>query len=193
MTGALLSGCSKDEPEYYETDTVQSQPAAPAAQPTQPAMPAVNAAQQPAAGGPGFTFQLPEGWSQKPPSSMVIMALQAGSPPDQVADVSVSAFPGDVGGQLANLNRWRRQVGLGPVDPAAAPDFITDLDVSGIASWQVDLTGPEGMGQDGTAVRMIVTAVPNAGQTWFFKLMGPEASVGAQKDKYEAFLQTVKF
>ena len=189
----LLSGCGKEEPEYYETETVQAPPAAQHAPPAPPAMPPVNATDQPATGETAFTFELPEGWSQVPASSMVIMAFEAGTPPEQVGSVQVSAFPGDVGGQLANLNRWRRQVGLGPVDPTAAAGFITDLEVSGIASWQVDLTGPDGMGPDGSAVRMVVTAVPHAGQTWFFKLMGPEGAVAAQKDSYGAFLQTVKF
>jgi len=182
-----LSGCGKDEPEYYETETVQSQPAA------QPVPPAMTATQPAASSGPGFTFAMPEGWSQQEASSMVIMSMKAGVPPEQMADVQVSAFPGDVGGQLANLDRWRRQVGLGPVDPAAAAGFITAAEVSGIESWQVDLTGPEGMGPDGTSVRMIVTAVPYNGQTWFFKMVGAAGAVEGQMANYEAFLQTVTF
>ena len=186
----LFSGCGKEEPAYYETESVQP---APATQEVPAQMPSMPATQAPAPGNLAFTFSLPEGWSEKPPTSMVIMAFQAGNPPEQVADVSVSAFPGDVGGQLANLNRWRRQVGLGPVAPEAADGFITELEVSGIASWQVDLTGPDGMGPDGTAARMMVTAVPHNGQTWFFKMMGPQAAVEGQKAGYEAFLQSVTF
>jgi len=30
-------------------------------------------------------------------------------------DVSITAFPGDVGGNLANVNRWRGQLQLAPV------------------------------------------------------------------------------
>jgi hypothetical protein len=37
------------------------------------------------------------------------------SDPDGKAEVTVSAFPGDTGGLLANLNRWRGQIGLEPV------------------------------------------------------------------------------
>jgi hypothetical protein len=33
-------------------------------------------------------------------------------------EVAISHFPGDVGGDLANVNRWRQQVALPPIDEA---------------------------------------------------------------------------
>jgi len=183
----ILSGCGESEPEYYETKDVQTPSSA------QPVLTTAPVSQDPAAAGPGFSFAMPEGWSQQQPSSMIILAFQAGNPPEQVADVQVSAFPGDVGGQLANLNRWRRQVGLGPVDPEAASGFITAVEVSGIEAWQVDLTGPAGVTPDGSARRMVVSAVPHDGQTWFFKLVGAESAVESQKEQYAAFLQSIQF
>ena len=34
-------------------------------------------------------------------------------------ELAVTHFPGDVGGDLANVNRWRQQIGLEPIDEAA--------------------------------------------------------------------------
>lgn len=124
---------------------------------------------------------------------MVLLAFQIGQPPETMADMAASAFPGDVGGQLANINRWRRQVGLGPVDPEAAKDFITELEVSGLPAWQVAFTGPLSASKIGEPVRMVVTAVFHDGKTWFFKLVGAESAVTSEAENYDAFLQSVRF
>ena len=124
---------------------------------------------------------------------MVLLAFQIGQPPETMADMAASAFPGEVGGQLANINRWRRQVGLGPVDSEAANDFITELEVSRLPAWQVSFTGPLSASKVGEPVRMVVTAVLHDGKTWFFKLMGAESAVADELENYNAFLQSVQF
>ena len=124
---------------------------------------------------------------------MVLLAFQIGQPPETMADMAASAFPGDVGGQLANINRWRRQVGLGPIDPEAAEGFITELEVSGLPAWQVSFTGPLSASKIGEPVRMVVTAVFHDGRTWFFKLVGAESSVAGELQNYGAFIESVQF
>ena len=124
---------------------------------------------------------------------MVLLAFQTGSPPELMADMAVSAFPGDVGGQIANVNRWRRQVGLGPLAPDAATALIKPLAIAGIEAWQVDLTGPEGVTANGQAVRMVVSAVFHDGKTWFFKMVGPNSAVEGELVNYAAFIESVNF
>ena len=113
--------------------------------------------------------------------------VQIGHPPATMSEMTVSAFPGDVGGQHANVNRWRRQVGLGPVSEEALPEFISPLTVAGLESWQVDFTGPAPLVEE--PPRMIVSVVPFNGQTWFFKLTGPASAVEGALPAYQAFLQ----
>lgn len=139
-----------------------------------------------------FEYEKPADWAEKVPSSMILMAFQAGNPLELVADIQVSAFPGDVGGQLANVNRWRRQVGLGPVAPEALQDFITEMEISGHPAWQVDFTGID-TAQAGGPVRMVVSAVFVDENTWFFKLAGSESAVADELANYKAFLASVKF
>jgi hypothetical protein len=74
-------------------------------------------AMPPAAGAP--QWEVPAGWQQQPPGSMVIGRFALGAQ-DAKAEVTVSSFPGDTGGLVANVNRWRGQVGLEPVEDAAA-------------------------------------------------------------------------
>lgn len=188
----FLSGCGSDEPEYVEVEQIEEE--APVAMDPHaghnhppgehPEMPADHL---------GFDYTVPEGWSVTAPSSMVLFAMEAGSALESPANCAVSAFPGDVGGQLANVNRWRRQVGLGPISPEALEGFVTNLQVSGIDAWQVDMTGPAGSGTNGGAARVVVTALPHEGRTWFFKLTGNDTSIEDELDAYGGFLESIKF
>jgi hypothetical protein len=188
-TGLLFAGCGKEEPTYYEVKEVQESPEAETMEATHSHAEAPPAEES----SMGLAYSLPEGWSETAPGRMVMTAFQAGTPPEAVADVAISAFPGDVGGQLANVNRWRRQVGLGPVAEEALQGFITNLQVGGLDAWQVDLTGPEGQGPDGTTARVVVTAVAHGGQTWFVKMTGTDGAVEAQLPRYQAFVQSLHF
>jgi predicted small lipoprotein YifL len=185
---ATITGCGKKEPQYLEVQEVKESPVE-----AESSMQAMHDEHAHAHSAKPFNYVKPDSWSEKVPSSMVLMAFQTGNPPEIVADLMVSAFPGDVGGQLANINRWRRQVGLGPIAAEAADGFITQLDISGQPAWQVDFTGPLSVSNAGEPVRMIVSAVSFEGKTWFFKLTGPESAVEAEKANYGAFLSSVNF
>src|SRR5690349_3907522 len=58
-------------------------------------------------------WDTPEGWRAVIADQPMRVATFRAGPGDGV-EVSVTAFPGDVGGLLANVNRWRGQVGLAP-------------------------------------------------------------------------------
>ena len=111
----------------------------------------------------------------------------------QTAEIAVSVFPGDVGGLMANINRWRGQIGLGPVAPDEIAGITSDVDVNGTKATVVDFkadTAPPGKTQP---PRMIVVTVPNAGNSWFFKMTGDAPLVGAQKESFLQFVKSVKF
>jgi hypothetical protein len=191
----LLSGCGKNEPEYVEVMEPEPRetPAEPGEDVSEMAAMPDDDVHRHAHQGPGFTYSVPDGWQLQEPSSMKLLSLLAGSPPEELAELSVSAFPGDVGGQLANINRWRRQVGLGPLSPEAADEFVTSIQISGMDGWQVDFTGPEGTSERGGATRVRVAVLVHEDKSWFFKLMGEESSVADELEGYEAFLRSVQF
>ena len=41
-------------------------------------------------------------------------------------DFSITTFPGQVGGVLANVNRWLGQVGIEPTDEAGLSEYLSD-------------------------------------------------------------------
>ena len=111
----------------------------------------------------------------------------------QTAEIVVSVFPGDVGGLLANINRWRSQIGLGPVAPDEISGITSDLVINGTKATVVDFkadTAPAGKAQP---LRMVVVTIPQAGNSWFFKMTGDSPLVEAQKETFLQFVKSVQF
>jgi hypothetical protein len=135
----------------------------------------------PSAGGKrdsveGVSWETPDGWSRGRQAPMRLATLTDGQ-----ADIAISASPGNVGGILANVNRWRQQVKLPPVGTEAdARKDVREMDVNGRKVEIVDLTGSE---------RTLVAIVPGDGRLYFFKMTAP-ADVAAKRQA--AFEQLVK-
>ena len=140
----------------------------------------------PTADGPGLTWTAPSHWKAKPPGSMrkgsFTIEGEGGN-----ADLSIIAFPGDVGGDLANLNRWRSQVGLPPI---SAPEFdsaVQRMEKNGLRMTVVDVGGT-----GANAQRILGAMIPHGAATWYVKLMGPDALVAKEKPAFMAFLDSIK-
>lgn len=139
------------------------------------------------AAGPGLTWTAPAHWTAKAVSSMRKGSFTVAGPEGATADLAITAFPGDVGGEVANVNRWRGQLGLAPLSPADATAAITHLQVNGLAVGVVDFANAASPAQ-----RIHGAMVPYQGATWFFKLVGPDAVVAPEHDAFLAFLKSIK-
>lgn len=144
-----------------------------------------------AAGNP--KWEVPTDWKPGRTSSVRRGSFALAGPEGQGADVAVTVFAGDVGGMLANINRWRGQIGLDPVAEADVAKLTANLDVGGIKATIVDFTGKEVPEGKKSVARMLVVTVPQAGNSWFFKMVGDEPLVAAQKEAFLKFVQSVKF
>lgn len=122
---------------------------------------------------------------------MVLNSFSISGEKGDQATISISAFPGTVGGALANVNRWRRQLGLEPVEESGLPAMTTSIDVMGGKAMLVDMTGRDA--KTGREARMLAAAVPREGKTWFYKLLGDGPVVEAQKEAFVKFVQTVRY
>ena len=138
--------------------------------------------------GPSLTWKAPAQWRPKPGSSMRKGSYAIGAEGGPVADLAITAFPGNVGGDLANVNRWRAQMQLAPVAEGALAGLLVPMEVNGLKIQTVDIAG----GPTDSPQRMLGAIVPFNGATWFFKLVGPDALVAAEKPAYLALLQTVQ-
>ncbi len=86
--------------------------------PSRPPTGAAAAFEPSQAGGGGVPrFTPPAHWQVQPPGAMQVARYLPGGA-ETGLEVSVARLPGDGGGRLANVNRWRRQLGLGPIGEA---------------------------------------------------------------------------
>jgi len=160
---------------------VPAVPAAPAAL-TAPAASAGPAA--PRANKPGWT--VPSAWVEQAPGPMQAAKFSVAAEA-RTAEITVSVLPGDAGGRLPNINRWRGQIGLSPGTEADLGPSIVSLEIPGAAAYAVDVTGASNQR------RLIAAAVSIGGQTWFYKLMGDDGLVGGEKEAFLKFVQSADY
>ncbi len=141
----------------------------------------------PTADGAGLAWTAPAGWKQKPAGPMRKATYLIPVPSGGEAELSITAFPGDVGGELANVNRWRGQVQLPPIGDSDLSSQVQRLDKNGLQFGIVDCAGT---GQD--PQRIVGAFVPFGAATWFFKVLGPDAATESVKPAFLSFLETVK-
>src|SRR4051812_43747343 len=136
--------------------------------------------------GATLSWTAPSKWKEKPAQPMR-KATYTLSADGAEAELSITAFPGDVGGELANVNRWRGQVDLEPITAAELGKSIVRMEKNGLKMAIVDASA----GASGK--RILGAMIPFGGSTWFFKV-GPasDAAIGKVKSDFLAFLETVK-
>ncbi len=131
----------------------------------------------------------PPGWNEQPAAGFRKGSFLVHGQDGQTADVSVISFPAEAGGLLANVNRWRGQLKLAPITDVVQAG--TPMEVGGRDMFFVDLASEQPIEKQGGKARILGGIFPAGGETWFFKMMGPEALVESQREPYKKFLQSV--
>ena len=166
-------------------------PTAPAPAPTAPTPSAdanmANTAVR-TAEGPGLSWTAPAHWIAKPASAMRKGTYTITGEAGATAELSITAFPGSVGGDLANINRWRGQVQLPPITASDLPSATRKIDANGFQVTTVDFAGTAA----GAPTRVLGAIVPVGDSTWFFKLTGPVGLLEREQATFTAFLLTIR-
>jgi len=136
-------------------------------------------------------WTVPPGWQSVPPSQFLLAEFSIPGANGAKAEVNVAAMGGTGGGLLANINRWRGQIGLAPVADSDLPQFSQPLNVPGGTATLVDLTGTDG--KTGAPLRLVGAIVDLNGQTWFYKMMGDKQIVAQQKDTFSKFILSANY
>ena len=136
-------------------------------------------------------WDVPGGWEEQPPSSMRVATFAITGTDGAKADVSVIKLGGSAGGTLENVNRWRAQVGLAPVDEAELAKLLTTQEIGGVEITFVDMPG-RGV-ESGDPARLLAAMAPHAGSTWFYKMLGDDQLVAQQKAAFVKFVETARY
>ncbi|HXY60715.1 MAG TPA: hypothetical protein VEH26_03810 [Chthoniobacterales bacterium] len=133
---------------------------------------------------PQIKWQMPPGWNEVPPSAMRYASFSAGVNDNKV-DISVVTFPGEGGNDADNVNRWRQQISLPPMSPAAVASQIAPLKTDDTTFSTVDIVGAN--------ARTLAAWARRDGHVWFFKATGPGAAVEKEKPNFVKFVQSIRF
>ena len=129
-----------------------------------------------------FDWKIPEQWKTVAPGDMQVARFAVPGPGGAGAEVFVSVFDSDTGGILANVNRWRRQIGLGAVEEKELATLVAPLDPALPGAVRVDLSND--------SQRLMGVIVPRDGKFWFYKLLGHPAAVAPAGEAYLAFAKS---
>jgi hypothetical protein len=138
-----------------------------------------------------LTYTLPEGWREHAvtPGGMRKAAFSIPGE-DQLAEVTIIPLGGPQG-LLANVNRWRQEIGLGPMDEAQAQGAATPIEMDGVKGLLFDFEGREF--PDGRQFRTLVAMITRDETTWFIKMLGPAQIVEREREDFQALLKSIKF
>lgn len=132
----------------------------------------------------GLKWTLPSGWKETPGTGM---RLATWTPPGGLkTEGTVVSLPGDSGGELANANRWRGQIGLPPTDEAGMAAARTKVSSKAGPVSVYDFTS------EGESKTRLIAAVVKTGETtWFFKLMGDAAATESARPGFLAIMKSL--
>ncbi len=179
------SGCEKADVKAYKAPKDELPPhLATSGRGTNAGMPPTASAAGAAATEVKVTWTAPGTWtSVASEQAMRIATYRTGGEPG--VEVVVSAFPGDVGGTLANVNRWRGQVGAAPVAESDLAGMLESVEVEGVKVSTLRIKGEQ---QDMLAAMI----TPGDGQTWFVKATAEAAALDGIGAEFVAFARTFR-
>jgi hypothetical protein len=132
----------------------------------------------------------PEGWSEQPLSEMRLGSFKVDGSNAASADVSVTAFPGDAGGLAPNVNRWRGQLQLPPLEEDQLQQTIQRTEVEGVQTYLVDIQTPDNAAKPS---RILGALLETPDRTWFVKMTGSPELIESQRQKFFDFVKSFRF
>lgn len=137
-----------------------------------------------------LAVEAPEGWQ---PTALTLFrkaAYEVKDENDAAKSVEITITTGAGGSDLANVNRWRGQVGLPPIAASELDDAFQTFDVGGHQGRFLELVGPENASPRKAMYLIMVEANQ---RMWFIKLIGDAQLAEREKPRFEAFAKTVEF
>jgi len=144
----------------------------------------------PVPAGDPVKWAKPESWSEQPLSEMRLGSFKIDGANAASADVSVTAFPGDAGGLAPNINRWRGQLQLPPLEEDKLQQIVQRIEVEGVQTYLIDIQTPENAPKPSCILGAVLEA-PD--RTWFVKMTGNPELIESQRQKFLDFVKSFRF
>lgn len=137
-----------------------------------------------------YAWEAPQGWETVSPTSTRIANFTIGAD----TECYLTVLPGGGGGPEANVNRWRKQMSLADytAEEFAALEKKPILDKEAIfVSFDGTYVGMSGS-ENKSGYGLLGAIFDDDGNAVFVKMVGPKATVDAERDRFNAFCQSLK-
>jgi hypothetical protein len=128
-------------------------------------------------------YEAPSEWTPGKPNAFSLAAFKVVEGDKQV-EITVSTAGGDL---LANVNRWRGQVKLPPIDATELSKVATKIGTLGSTGDYVAIVGPDSANRE----TILGVQADAGGRTWFVKLKGDSELAAREKPRFESFVKSL--
>lgn len=129
-----------------------------------------------------ITYNTPSEWTSVPAKSMFTLAAFEAVDGSKKVAITISRAGGS---KLANVNRWRGQLGMGPLTDEALQKSLQTIPSGARTAELVELKGE--------AQTMLGAIIPAGNQSIFVKLTGDHELAARERTRFEEFVKSVKF
>lgn len=139
-----------------------------------------------------FVWTTPEGWTQQTGAPMRDLSFTFGE--NGEGECYLSRLPGAGGGLVANVNRWRGQMGQ---DPLTEEEILAlpQKALFGLPGTFVDVSGDfsgMGAGEAKKDYRMLGVILTSEAGAVFVKMTGPADLIAAHEASFDLFCQSLQ-
>lgn len=126
-------------------------------------------------------FEKPAAWIQVRPKTFTIAAFEVIDGKKQLS-VTISRAGGS---KVANVNRWRGQLGIGPLSDEEVAKALQKITVGSRSGELVEMKNDE--------QTLIAVMIEDGDQTVFVKMMGDSELAAKERQNFDAFAKSLKF
>ena len=134
-------------------------------------------------------YVAPDGWTEIAASGLRKAQFEVAD-----ATCTITSFPGDVGGHVANIGRWLKQLNVDPPPSDQLQKFIEAMPAfettSGFKGRVADLS--HFVGADPKDESILAGIIQRGGETVFVKLSGPRSTLDQERAAFDGLCQSVK-
>jgi hypothetical protein len=142
-------------------------------------------------------FTAPPSWKSIPAQGMrkAEFIVGDGAAP---AHVTIFEFPADAGPMISdplnNINRWRGEIGLSPLQKEGLVGATQAIDVDGKPAIYAAMIPDASKPEESKANEATLAAIVKTGdQVWFIKMRGERELIKKHEDEFKLFLESLKF
>lgn len=130
-------------------------------------------------------WNIPAGWTETEPGAFLVAKFILRGERGETGQVNISSSRGDGGGLIANINRWRQQLGLPAWSAQELARAVREVQTKGGPAVLVELESAD------TSVLGAIVTRPD--ETWFYKLTAPPTLAAAQREMFWQFVREVEY